>query len=330
MLVLSLSALATIFELAGLAWVLLRDASGAIAAYFGFHLIASLFAATAMSAVVPVAYSGSRFSRVAYFFTLSFFVPLVGVTAVLALMLVVLVKPLQRVAMGFRSVSGPRFSGVRAETQAVFKTSRVRMILDSSAASVDLKLKALTALQGIESEAANELIRGQLGAEADDVRLFAYGLLDSREKVFEAGIHELRSRLAGTPEPGERGELLRKIGHLYWQLIEVGIAQGDLLRHALVEANRYTVMGLELQPDDAGGWLLLTRILLRQEELKSARDSVRKALDNGLARDAALPLLAEIAFRERRFGETRALMRELSGYRPGPVTARLAAYWTST
>ncbi len=330
MLVLSLSALATVFELAGLAWILGQHSGHAIAAYFGFHLIASLFAAAAMSAVVPVAYSGTPFARIAYFFTLSFFVPLVGVTAVLAVMLVVLVKPLQRVVMGFRSVSGPRFSGVRAETPAVFKTSRVRMILDSPAATVDLKLRALTALQGIDSQAANELIRGQLGSEVDDVRLFAYGLLDSREKVFEAGIHELRSQLAGYSEPAKRGELLRKTGYLYWQLIEVGIAQGDLLRHALVEANRYTTMGLELQPHESGGWLLLTRILLRQGELDSARDAVNRALESGAARDAALPLLAEIAFRERRFGETRELMRELRRYSPEPVTERLAAYWTPT
>lgn len=324
----SLAVAGALFELLGLGWLLWQPGSFALPIYLATHTAASLLAAAGMMLFVPQAREARPRAGFAYFAALAFFIPFVGVGAVLAIMVAVRITPRQRAPTKFRSVEVPRFNTVRAGDAVPFSRARVRPVLEAAQAPMELKLRALIALQGVTSRAGNELIRTQLGSSVDDVRLLAYGLLDAREKVFEARIHESKSRLSSATAPEERASLLRDIAHLYWELVYGGIVQGDLLLHAQEEARRHAEQALELDPDQGGTWMLLARVYLQGVDTKKARDALDRALACGYPRRQVLPYLAEAAYREREYRRVATLLDELSGTPQQQALAGVTAYWT--
>lgn len=323
---LSLAALA--FEAGGVAWLIFFPADHAMPVYFGLHFVACMVAAVAISTFVERHYPGAHRQYFLFFLALSFFVPVLGVTGVFSVLVAIRVRPRKRGPDPFRAVATPRYAGVQVETAAAFSRSRVRPILRSMDVPIDLKLQALIALQGVSTREANELIRGQLGSSTDDVRLLAYGLLDAREKVVEAKIHEMKTALTAADTPAERAHLQRELGRLYWQLVDGGIAQGGLMRHALSQTESNLRESLSIDPDHGASWMLLARACLLDGRPADARAAIDKAMAHGVPRRLALPLLGELSFRARDFAATRACMAELAGMPGQQALAPVIAYWT--
>src|SRR5262252_2409716 len=147
-----------------------------------------------MTRFVPRLYSGSERSAFGYFSALGFFVPVLGVAGMLLLLVCVRFAPTGPRERPFQLTEAPRFAGFAAQPAAGFNRAGIRPVLQSKTAPVDIKLKALLALQSVSSRAANHLIRTMLRDPVDDMRLLAYGLLDAREKVLDARIHALKVR----------------------------------------------------------------------------------------------------------------------------------------
>lgn len=324
---LKLAQLAILLEGTGFAALFTRgDALLQLAFYFAAHGCASLLVAAVMSRFIPALYPKTERTPFGYFAALSFFVPVLGVAGLLLLLL------LSRFPTGPREsaiqlVEGPSFRGEEQEPEVAFSRKGIRPVLQSASAPSALKLKALLALRSVPSRAANNLIREMLQEPMDDMRLLAYGLLDAREKVLDARIHAMKTRLAGAGAD-ECAPLLKELAELYWELVYRGIVQGDLLRHAASEARRYLDEFLEREPRDAGGWALRGRLAALERRDAEAEAAFGTAIELGLPAQRALPYIAELAYRRRDFERVRATMRSLGG-EPANALAEVAAYWRS-
>lgn len=298
-----------------------------LGAFFAAHGGASLVVATVMTRFVPQLYPKSERSPFAYFAALAFFVPVLGVVALLLLLVSARYAPTGPRRKPFELVEGPRYAGAPEAAVAGFNRAGIRPVLQSRSTPIELKLRALLALQSVPSRAANYLIREMLREPVDDMRLLAYGLLDAREKVLDARIHSLKVRLDAAADDAKRVPLMRELAECYWELVYRGIVQGDLLRHAVAESRRYLGAFLELEADDPGAWSLSGRLLTMERRDREADEAFGRAIALGLPESRVLPYRAELAFRARDFGQVRALMREV-GHQPANALAAVARFWT--
>mgnify|MGYP003379176219 CR=1 FL=1 len=114
-------------------------------------------------------------------------------------------------------------------------------------------MKALLALQHMPARSAN-ILRDTLSDSSDDLRLLAYGMLDSREKQLTHRIQNALQRHADLTTPEERYLPARELAELYWELVYQNLVQGDMRQFALEQVQRYSNEALKHKVKDAGLW----------------------------------------------------------------------------
>lgn len=296
-------------------------------AYFALHGAASLITGVVMSRHMMVLYPDTKKSGFAYFSAIAFLVPVLGIAGLALFLKIRGGIPAKPPVREFGRVDNVKFFTAPAASGSQFSRSSVRPILSGGDAPQGLKLKALLALQGIPTRAANNLIREQLGESADDVRLLAYGLLDAREKALDARIHEAKGRIS-TATDEERVSLLRQLAELYWELVYRGIAQGSLLQHAIREARRFSNEALALDATDASAWALHGRLLLLEGDCVAAEKSFTEAMKLGLAESRVWPYLAELAFVARDYPRVRQIMSTMN-HQSADALSAVSSFWNA-
>jgi hypothetical protein len=263
-------------------------------------------------------------------FNVAFFIPLLGLPGVLFAVMVADYRRRIKSRLPFTHLVMPEFVLSLRESEIRFSQGGIKSRLAQTAIPTPVRLQSLLALQGIPARVSSPLLQTMLGDSSDDIRLVAYGLLDSREKKITAQIHRelVNLREAGSRELRLVG--LRHLAELYWEMIYAGLAQGDLRTHALEQALFYTDDALKLAERDAGLLFLKGRILLESQMYEEARLILEEAVTHGLPESRALPYIVEIAFNRRDYATVRELMARLSTYQQTPIMKTVIQFWVNS
>ncbi|WP_374339957.1 hypothetical protein [Methyloversatilis sp.] len=288
----------------------------ALAAYLAAHAPASLMLSLAVYALIPLARSRPRISTLALLFSGIFFVPVLGFAGVLGAALLRHFLPVLKAPQRFFAVRLPDLDihDSSEKSGQGFRQAGVRQFLKNDKAPVPQRLRAMVALSHAPSRVGSPVLRELLGDAEDDLRLLAYGMLDSREKRLNADIHEARKRLAASGDGDERGRIARQLAALYWELIYQGLVQGDLLDYAAGEALRHTEDALHTLGSDPALHLQHGRLLQQLGRLDAADAAYRRARELGLPASRVVPYLAELAFARRDFMQVRALLQSMKDW----------------
>ena len=291
-----------------------------MAAFALLHAGASALIALACTQLLPARYRNPRFPAALYFFSGCFFVPVLGILALLLGILVGNFLPRMARQLPIAHVPVPVFSAQPGRMPSSFGEGGIRIRLEDENAGMESRLSALLAVQALPTRVASPLLRRLLGDAMDDIRLVAYGILDTHEKQINARIHEAQERLAGGLVGKARKVALEHLAEMYWELIYQGLVQGDLADHAAAESSRYLAEAMALAPDDAGLWALRGKLAQQGKDYETAKSAFAKSVTLGLPISRALPYLAEIAYLQRDFARVRSLLGEM---RAGQVPAKL-------
>jgi tetratricopeptide (TPR) repeat protein len=156
------------------------------------------------------------------------------------------------------------------------------------------------------------LLRRALRDSEDDVRLLAYALLDRKEQAITARIRLRQKQLDGA-EGDQRVGHHSAIAHDCWELIHLGLVQGEVMSYLLTTARKHVEDALLIRPRNAGLRLLLGKVLQRMGELALASESLRRAEELGIDSAIVGPELAAIAFSQQRLAGSR---RDVAGFQP--------------
>ena len=288
----------------------------ALSAYLAAHAPASLMLALAVYALIPPARSKPRTSVLSLLFSCIFFVPVLGFVGVLAGALMRHLLPRLKAPQRFSAVRLPDLDIHESseKSAAGFRQAGVRQFLKNERAPVPQRLRAMVALSHAPSRIGSPVLRELLGDSEDDLRLLAYGLLDSREKRLNADIHEARQRYAASRDAEQRSRVAHQLAALYWELIYQGLVQGDLLDYAVGEALRYSETALQTRGNDPALHLQHGRLLQQMGRLEEADAAYRRARELGLPASRVVPYLAELAFARRDFVQVRALLQTMQDW----------------
>ena len=316
------------FEFGSIGLLLLNSHSVALlASYFVLHGAASAIIAMALMLVLPAHYRQPRRWTLLYIFSLSFFMPAVGIPCVTLALLLGFWLPRLITKNSFALTENPRFMTHRNHEGTGFRGGQVRAQLGNSNAPIDQRLKALVAVQDTPARATGSLLRTLLSDPSDDMRLLAYGILDGKEKSITTRILENRHLLEKTDDPNEQFTLNKLVAELYWELIYQDLVQGDMCSFSADQVRKYASKALQIRDDDAGLWFLLMRLELFSHHVEAAEHALYEAQKGSFVRERLLPYFAELRFLQRRFNEVRELFGELAD-RPGvPALAQNRRYW---
>ncbi len=325
---LGLSALA--FELAAWAQLTLGGTSDLdLVVYFMSHGCASVLLAFFAYALLPPRFSRPRTGVVGLIFGLIFFLPVMGFLGVLVATVLLPILPRFAPRALFGTVNLPELAPHERTRPTTSNQIGVRGFLGNAQAPIGLRLRALVALQNLPGRVASPLLRSVLADPAEDLRLLAYGMLETLEKRLNARIHEELQRFNHARDDGLRLEAARHLAELYWELVYQDLVQGDLARHAIEQSLHYTRLVLAAH-EDAALHLLHGRLLHLQGASSEARNAYQEALGQGIPATRVIPYLAQLAFEQRDYREVRRLMAALHDWRGLPRLLPVIRYWSGS
>ncbi|MDY0105475.1 MAG: hypothetical protein RBS27_02285 [Giesbergeria sp.] len=328
---------AVLMELA--AWssplLLHSHSDAALASYLLAHALASALLALFILPLLRGAQTRPRTPILALLALCSYAVPIAGFLGVLAGALVLRYYRSPTPHGTFESLQLPEFD-LHQRIKGGFRQTGLRSFLGNAEVPMNSRMRAMVSLQHVSGRVASPLLRNVLNDPSEDLRLLAYGMLDTLEQRISRSVdHELKAwRMAQATEgPEHPGPLTLKaaqnLSDLYWEFIYQDLAQGDLRDHACHESLRYCEQALAIQPDNAQLCLrqgLLLHALGRLDEAAQAYD---KAHVLGLPATRVLPYQAELSFERRDFIRTRELMQRLDQWSALPRLRPVIDYWSA-
>ncbi|MDR5740482.1 MULTISPECIES: sugar ABC transporter permease [unclassified Caballeronia] len=262
-----------------------------------------------------------------YLWLLNFAVPAGGALASVGAMAVALALPRRAQARDIAYVEEPEFATHLIPHVSYGRGARLKAELQNAEAVTSLRMTALLAMQSMPAHTISPLLRGMLADPLDDIRLLAYGMLDSQEKQLTQRILAQRPKLAMQLSPRERYEANKTLAELYGELIYAHLVQGDVYRNAADQADAYAAAALDIDPSDAALWRMRGRLALDRGDLDAADNLLERAIEQGFARDRMLPYLAEAAYRRGDFARVKTLLAQMSPSAILPVMKPVLDYW---
>jgi len=262
-----------------------------------------------------------------YLWLLNFAVPAGGALVSVGAMIVALALPRRVQARHIAYVEEPEFATHLIPHVSYGRGARLKAELQNAEAVTSLRMTALLAMQSMPAHTISPLLRGMLADPLDDIRLLAYGMLDSQEKQLTQRILAQRPKLAMQLEPRERYEVNKTLAELYGELIYAHLVQGDVYRNAADQADAYAAAALEIEPSDAALWRMRGRLALDRGDLDAADILLERAIEQGFARDRMLPYLAEAAYLRGDFARVKTLLGQMSPSAILPVMKPVLDYW---
>ncbi|MGB5583734.1 MAG: hypothetical protein WBO93_09080 [Gammaproteobacteria bacterium] len=302
-------------------WVLWTADSSThqLAGFLLFHVTACLIFASAVAGLLPLRQRGSLRRAVFFVFSLCFFIPWFGVLGVMGVLLPALWWPKKHSsdastrAWSYLSIPPlPDNSPAPCKQSAMhFGVASIAGILHGASELGQRQQGVLDTLRLRDNEAI-PLLRRALRDSEDDVRLLAYALLDRKEQAITARIRLRQKQLDGA-EGDQRVGHHSAIAHDCWELIHLGLVQGEVMSYLLTTARKHVEDALLIRPRNAGLRLLLGKVLQRMGELALASESLRRAEELGIDSAIVGPELAAIAFSQQRLAGSR---RDVAGFQP--------------
>lgn len=308
------------------------NTDSALASYLLVHALACVMLSLFLFPLLSTRQARPRLAIVLLMMVCSYAVPLAGFLGVLAAALVLRLYRKPATHTEFESLQMPEFDQ-HQRRQGHFRHAGLRSFLGNIHAPIQSRLRAMVALQYVSGRTASPLLRTVLSDPSEDLRLLAYGMLDTLEKRVNNSIDaEMGTLRAAQAEGGNAGlrtlESAQRLSDLYWELIYQDLVQGDLRKHAIQESLRYCDWVLAEQADNAQLCLRRGRLLHEQKRPDEAAQAYAQARELGLPATRVLPYQAELCFDRKDFAQAHALMQELGQWSALPRLRPVVDYWS--
>lgn len=254
---------------------------------------------------LPKKFQQPKWSIILWFFSISMCMPIAGILFVIIATILSYWFERKTPEKVIQAVFAPVFMREKISTPTAFGESGAWVRLHSgSVTSID-KMQAMFAANAAQVTRMNNLNLDMLRADDDQLRLYAFGLINKQSKKIDQQISKLKQQLDENHAAIDRAKVNKSLAFLYWEMVFAKLVQDDLLIYSLNKAIQYSFASLKQIPDDMGLWVLLGRIYFYQKEYSKAKEAFEKAEKLRAPYEKILPYLAELSFMERDFVKVR-------------------------
>lgn len=179
------------------------------------------------------------------------------------------------------------------------------MRLQNENMSTSERLKSLSALNITKGRFTNYVNRLMMQESNDELRLYAFSLLDQQENEINRWITYFTKLLSYPDDTRVYLNAVRQLASLYWEMYYLNLSQDNIRLYMLNQSHHYAQKGLEIEPEDGALWVLLSRVALERNDHNRARSCLFQALSIGVPIRQVSPYLAEMDFLEKHYQEVR-------------------------
>lgn len=276
----------------------------------GLHFSASAILSLVAWALLPKKYKLPWQSSGAMIFVFVAFIPIVGSVGTFLAILPGLYKPKAEEQSFSKQTTIPELplKPVEIDVGLSFADGGLYHVLRQSK-DVNKRLKAVLASQRIDERRSIPILQLALKDPVDDVRLLAYSVLDRKENAINLSI-EQANRSLDAASGVQRAALHKHLASLYWELVYLDLAQGDVQEHALNSARNHIEQAIEIAAD-AGSYFLLGRIELKSGAIDDAELAFAIAGRFGMDKTTLASYRAEIAFIRKQYETMIAALKDI-------------------
>lgn len=301
--------------------------SGLLALLIVLHTLLCAASALLMQRMLPPNCREPQLAVVVLFFALAFFIPMVGGIALWLIIFAILRWPALAERQNFQALNPPEFTLQGDQINVRFGVGGVRARLADHQASSESRLEALLAIKAMPQRLSSSILRSLLDDPEEDLRLLAYGMLDSEEKNINEQINQALNEYRNAE--GQKAGIARRLAFLYWELVYQNLVMGDVRSYALGEARQYADEALAAYPQDAGVWVLEGKILGAREDWDGAHAAFLRGQHLGYPSARLTPYLAEHAFRQRQFDQVKSLLQSMDTLTIADIMHPVISFWTT-
>lgn len=163
-----------------------------------------------------------------------------------------------------------------------------------------LRIRSLVHINNIESKITFKINKLLLKEKMDDVRLYAYVLLEKKRKKIEKIIHNLEKNLANIKDPEKQSVILTWLLESYWQYIYFNLLDDIGLDYA---KEKILDLSEKISEIDESGrvYEILGQLYLMEGELDKSQHYLEKAAAIDKTNYYVAEYLAEVAYLKRDF-----------------------------
>ena len=297
--------------------------------FFLCHAAGSVAGGAFMAGILPRQYRHQPLPAFCLFFCICLFIPGLGLAGLLVAVWPAFYLSRRPQLDSYRQISVPElpYKPLKVQEQLIYGQAGMVSILRHSQ-DPDRRIGAVMATRQMTSQEAIPVLKEALRDPVDDVRLLAYSMLDAKEEEINATIRSLRLRLENAGS-SQRRDLHERISNSYWELAFLGLAQGEVLRHALNRSLYHLEQAIEAGGGEPGLHIQHGRLLMHQKRWGDASQAFATAVAYGVPEMSVAPYLAEIAFEKREFDRVIAQISRLGpSIRKSERLAAIASYWS--
>ncbi len=322
----------------------LLDRSGSelrLLSYFTLHALAAAITTAVAWLLLPSRLKQQPWQAQALIFSFGFFIPGLGIVAVLAVVHIAIRFPKAISTDRYVEIEPPKFMATEKEARVKsdLRAGHARRILADPRQDIDIKLRVLIALQDMRPKVAIPMLQGLLSDPAEDIRLLAYSMMDAWEKDITQRVQLAQDQLAALAEPvktegreEQSGAVLfnlhRRLAELFWEQVDTKLARGDLRAFALQQSKKHCEQALKFDPNAAGVWLLFGEVLIQLGQPELAYRSLKLARGCGGDEVAIYRAVAQQAFLLHDFIKVREYMERIEASSRVPYGLRqISRFW---
>ena len=192
---------------------------------------------------------------------------------------------------------------------------------------IEKRIQALLAINANSNPNKQHILQDVLFDSDDEIRLLAFGLINTLEKELSKKIHNSIEQIKVSSSIQQLAKLKKKLALDYWELIYNQLVQIELMDFTLDKALTYTQDALKYCSKDTDLLVLQGKIYLKQNQLEQALKLFIAAIDLGAPEHRVLPYLAEIYFIKKQWHSLLEILHRCNGITTMTHFSLIIKFW---
>jgi len=264
-----------------------------------------------------------------FFYLLSISILFFGL--IIALLLAIglrIQKPPRKKIPYFVSVSYPDFQYAPRKEEKSFGEASGFKVITEDAFSKGKRKEMLVALNQFDTNYVNRVNEIALSDDLDEVRLYAQGLIEKKERKLSIEMKRSYGLLLKENDAKKKAYYKKQIAEILWEQIYQFMVGKETMDATLQQIKKYAEEALNKLQGDMELPMLLTKIALRESDIDMAKKWLKKAHENGVSQYKTYSMHAEIDYNEKKY---RSVAQHLQKCRNFGVIGLIPVvlFWTS-
>ena len=183
--------------------------------------------------------------------------------------------------------------------------SGAKIHLNDEKALTAQKMRALTMLNVTFTPSNIDINQKAIRYKNDEVRLYAFSMLNTRQRQIERRIGVMLKQLKVIKEDNRKALTEKGLASLYWELIYYRFISRDLLDFTIKKALQYALSATKILSSDPNLWMLIGRLYTKQNKFDEGVEALNKAIELKAPIYRIAPFLAEIYFKKKDYARVR-------------------------